>query len=294
MTDRRLHYFSQMATKALLYEISLSPKPGLVDRFDNGAHQDMTFSTFIDSILALAPHFCMFLQIGFDYSGEDFRQLFELLRQQGIKAEQDMFLATNGINTHKGANFSLAVLLGATGVHLRKHPHFLDDPSLFSVSDSTAICQTAAKMCHHLLEADFSQLASKKELSYGEKLYLRYGIKGPRGEAADGFPTLRNQALPFFREKLNHKDAELAQLQLLTYLMSLVEDGNLIHRGGLEAWETVKEECSALLQQTLDKIAFIQQLKQYNALLISRHLSPGGSADLLALTFYFAFLEGIF
>ncbi len=57
MTKAVLTSISQLALKALLYEVSLSPKPGLVDRFDNGAHDDMSFMTFIDSMIALSPFF---------------------------------------------------------------------------------------------------------------------------------------------------------------------------------------------------------------------------------------------
>lgn len=293
MSEELLQYFSQMGTKALFYEIALSPKPGLVDRFDDGSHKDMNFSTFIDSSLALAPHFFSYLKAGFDHVGDNPRQLFDQLRSLGIKAEQDMFSATEGVNTHKGVNFSLAVLLGATGFYLKKHPKLLENPQLFSESDTIAICRLVAPICQHLIETDLGHLSSKKELTYGEKLYLEHGIKGPRGEASEGFPTLTEKALPFLRERLKQGDKELAQLQLLLYLMTFVEDGNLIHRGGIEAWQQVKTECQSLHQLNLSKKELIHQLSLYNDSLIFRHLSPGGSADLLALTFFFAMLEGI-
>ncbi|WP_161978907.1 triphosphoribosyl-dephospho-CoA synthase CitG [Streptococcus sp. S784/96/1] len=292
MPDTPFQYFSNLATKALLYEVSLSPKPGLVDRFDDGAHIDMTFSTFIDSTMALAPFFEKYISLGYQMAEEPPLALFNALRDLGIKAEQAMFEATGGINTHKGVNFSLAVLLGATGAYLKKHLELLKNPKRFSEDDTKVICQITSSLCCHLIETDLSHLSEKKELTYGEKLYLDYGIKGPRGEASEGFPTL-TKALPFFREKLKQNDKELAQLQLLLYLMTFVEDGNIIHRGGIEAWQQVKEECQKMYGAYLTKSELVHQLSIYNDILISRNLSPGGTADLLALTFYFAMLEGI-
>lgn len=293
MVTKPLTSFAQLAAKALLYEVALSPKPGLVDRFDDGAHRDMTFSTFIDSITALTPFFEAYLEVGYRHATEEPRQLFLHLRELGIKAEQAMFTATDAVNTHKGVNFSLAVLLGATGVYLANHPQLLEDNHFFTAEDSKAVCQLAVPLCQGLIETDLSQLSHKKELSYGEKLYLDYGIRGPRGEASEGFPTLTEKALPFLRERLKQGDKELAQLQLLLYLMTFVEDGNLIHRGGIKAWQMIKQEAQRMLQHNLSKEEFLHQLSIYNDVLIFRNLSPGGSADLLALTFYFSFLEGI-
>lgn len=293
MPDMSLSHFSNMALKALLYEVSLSPKPGLVDRYDDGAHHDMTFTTFIDSSLALAPHFEAYLRAGFMSEATEPYKLFQRLRQLGIKAEQDMFQATGGFNTHKGVNFSLAVILGATGLYLKEHPDLITEHRKFSAKDTEAICNLCQLICQDLINKDFDNLHSKPHLSYGEKLYLEYGITGPRGEAASGFPSLTQKALPFFRKKASQQDKELTQLQLLVYLMSFVEDGNIIHRGGIEAWETVKQEMLELHQTDCDRISFLDRLETYNDKLIKRHLSPGGSADLLALSFYFAFLEGI-
>lgn len=293
MPNIHFQYFSGIATKALLYEVSLSPKPGLVDRFDDGAHRDMTFSTFIDSTMALAPFFEKYISLGYQMADEPPLALFNALRDLGIKAEQAMFEATGGINTHKGVDFSLAVLLGATGAYLKNHPELLKNPKRFSEDDTKVICQISSSLCCHLIETDLSHLSEKKELTYGEKLYLDYGIKGPRGEASEGFPTLTEKALPFFREKLKQNDKELAQLQLLLYLMTFVEDGNIIHRGGIESWQQVKVDCQNMHAAHLTKSELVHQLSIYNDILISRNLSPGGTADLLALTFYFAMLEGI-
>lgn len=292
MTKKLIASISQAALKSLLYEVSLSPKPGLVDRFDDGAHKDMTFQTFIDSALVLAPFFETYLSIGFDTIAQPSQEVFKQLRQEGIVAEKAMFTVTKGINTHKGVNFSLAVILGATGRWLAQNKINRDRSYRFSPEDSLAICQVASELCSKVLAMDLNDLETKENLSYGERLYLDYGITGPRGEASAGFPSITQKAIPYFRETLKNKShQESAQLQLLLYLMTFVEDGNLIHRGGIEAWQKVKKEATQLLKQNLSETSLKKAMSDYNRILVSRHLSPGGSADLLALTLFFAFLE---
>ncbi|WP_438467032.1 triphosphoribosyl-dephospho-CoA synthase CitG [Streptococcus pluranimalium] len=292
MTKELLTTISQAALKSLLYEVSLSPKPGLVDRLDNGAHDDMGFQTFIDSSLALAPFFEVYVSTGFEMSSQTPQETFKHLRDIGIKVEDAMFTATKGINTHKGVNFSLAVILGATGRWLAQKNITLDQSYHFSPQDVMAICQVAAELCSDVLTMDLQDLTRKKKLSYGEKLFLDYGITGPRGEASAGFPSITQKSLPYFRNLLTYgHNFETAQLQLLLYLMTFVEDGNLIHRGGIQAWQTVQEEAKQLLDQDLTEDQLKKALSDYNTILINRHLSPGGSADLLAITLFFAFLE---
>ncbi|MDR2834545.1 MAG: triphosphoribosyl-dephospho-CoA synthase, partial [Streptococcaceae bacterium] len=94
---------ANFAQKALYYEVALTPKPGLVDRLDNGSHADMNFYTFIESIQALSPFFEQYVEAGFHHDG-DLPDLFHKIRKIGVQAEKQMLVATNQINTHKGAN----------------------------------------------------------------------------------------------------------------------------------------------------------------------------------------------
>ncbi|WP_265459221.1 triphosphoribosyl-dephospho-CoA synthase CitG [Enterococcus sp. HY326] len=277
---------ADFAEKALFYEVSLTPKPGLVDRFSNGAHQDMDFFSFVDSIISLRPFFSDYLKAGFQHNGS-FSELFQKLRLIGIDAEKAMMKATKGINTHKGANFSFALLLGATGFYMQKKTIFP-----FTSEDTNEILKIVAAIAE-IVQEDFTDLAAKTDLSYGEKLYLEKGLMGIRGEAIAGYPILKNQLLPFFR---NQKDehTEIKLLRALVFLMSFVEDGNLLHRGGLTAWQQVKDESLTLHQADLTPDELILSLKKYDQQMIDRNLSPGGSADLIALGIYLAFLEDLF
>ncbi|WP_086313658.1 triphosphoribosyl-dephospho-CoA synthase CitG [Enterococcus sp. 7F3_DIV0205] len=282
---------SAFALEALLYEAGLYPKPGLVDPKSNGAHSDMNYFTFIDSSAALAPYLTKYVDVGFSHEGSPF-DLFKKVRVIGRQAEYAMLRETNGINTHKGANFSLALLLSATGKIISEQQLAIP----FSEQDTSAVFDYVKQMTKGLLENDFIGLAQKKQLSHGEKLYLGYGIVGIRGEAELGYPALHNIALPFLRQHQTSEQRTLFLL-LLLQLMATIEDSNLINRGGISAWQNVQKQSADLLnyfsfsssETELEKalILFDQQLIQEN-------LSPGGSADLLALSFFFGRLEGLF
>jgi len=281
-----LTYIANQAEKALLYEVALSPKPGLVDRYNSGAHNDMDFYTFIDSIVSLSPYLLQYVQLGYTHEGSA-KELFHKVRQVGFRAEKAMLQATKNINTHKGANFSFAVLLAATGHHI-SHKEQLP----FNETDTGEVLAYAKKMSLGLVTSDFAHLDSKASLSYGEKLYLDYGITGIRGEAESGYPLLRELVLPFLRAKQG-QPTELLLLETLILLMSEVEDANIIHRGGIESWLLIKVEAKKLLKASENE-NLQELLYHYDQILIERHLSPGGAADILALGIFFAKLENLF
>lgn len=282
---------SKFALEALLYEASLSPKPGLVDPKSCGAHADMNYSTFIDSSTALAPFFTKYIDLGIKHDGSP-SALFEKVRALGQQAETAMLRKTKGINTHKGANFSFALLLSATGKIMNdKH---LQIP--FAKEDTADVFNYVKRMTKGLLLKDFAGLAQKKQLSYGERLYLEYGIIGIRGEAELGYPALKDNALPFLRKYYNY-DQRTMFLILLLRLMATIEDSNLINRGGINGWSNVQKQATELLQ-TLSINSSEKELEDalilFDQQLIEENLSPGGSADLIALSFFFGRLEGLF
>lgn len=279
----------EFALQALLYEAALYPKPGLVDPISCGAHADMTYSTFIDSSAALAPFLTEYVQLGLTHDGTPFA-LFEKVRSLGQQAETAMLTKTKNINTHKGANFSFALLLSAVGKLLQQQPTLP-----FTEQETNLVFDYVAQMTAGLLAKDFADLAQKKQLSYGEKLYLKYGITGIRGEAEAGYPALRATALPFLRQSKG-KETRISFLLLLVQLMATVEDSNLINRGGISAWQETKKQAAELLH-TVTSSSLDQELEarllDFDQQLIEKNLSPGGSADLLALSFFFARLEAL-
>ncbi len=289
MSKNLCKQIAQLASKSLLYEVALTPKPGLVDRANNGSHNDMTYYTFLDSVVALTPHFLDYVAQGYTHEGS-LDDLFDYCRVIGIQAEQDMLAATKGINTHKGANFSFGVILTATGYYLKNNPKLPLEPI-----DVEAILVIVQKMTGNLIKNDFAKIHLKEKLSNGERLYLEKGMTGIRGEAANGYPAVHQLLLPFLRQYRNSPEKdEVVLLRSLVLLMSDIEDGNILHRGGFDQWQLVKKEMFDLHQANLPQAEFLEALVDYDQEMIQRHLSPGGAADLLAIGIYFAFLEEIF
>ncbi|MBO6157736.1 MAG: citrate lyase holo-[acyl-carrier protein] synthase, partial [Firmicutes bacterium] len=267
------------ALRALLYEVSVTPKPGLVDRLGNGSHTDMDFYTFLDSTAALAPEFSKLFQIGWENALEPPSALFEALRLEGMIAETKMFNATHNVNTHKGLIFSLAIILGALG-SLRRNLPLVPIP----VNSLTEKCG---------LIASFSEMDLHNEnfrSSHGLNCYKSFQVRGVRGEAADGFPTVIRTALPTLREAiatgLHINDA--AAITLLT-LIAETQDTNMIHRGGKDRANAARTEAAQLLKLPRDKIAFAAE--ELDRVFIAHNLSPGGCADLLAITLFLLFLD---
>lgn len=270
---------SNAALKALLYEVSVSPKPGLVDRFNNGSHTDMDMFTFIDSSVALNTYFYDCAQITLDNHNLSYDDLFKLLRKRGIQADEDMLSSTKNINTHKGAVFSIGLLASAAALTYMNYEKF----------DSDKIFFEAGEICRHSFLKDFDNIDYNNKTN-GENIYLKHGIKGIRGEAASGFPTIRNQSLPFLYS-LENTNLSFNDKCILTLIkiMSVADDTNIVSRGNVDSLSYVKEKSKSILDMPLD--SQIKEVHEFDKDLISKNLSPGGSADLLAATLMVYFLN---
>jgi triphosphoribosyl-dephospho-CoA synthase len=269
---------ADLASEALTCEVMLTPKPGLVDQRNNGSHRDMSLATFEASILALGNSFEAFVHCGLQHAGRPASDMLPLLRPIGIAAEQAMFAATGGVNTHKGGIFSLGLLCTAAG-------RLLTGQRSLSAG---LLCREVAHMCKGLVEAELG--GSKTPTTAGEKLYQRYGMSGARGEAASGFATVMRRVLPGYQALLEQgQDDETALLQALLCLMADNVDTNVVSRGGLEGLGLVQRSAHALLRDggVLHPDGR-ERLMELDDLLIEHNLSPGGSADLLAVTRFLA------
>lgn len=274
------------AVRALLYEVSATPKPGLVDRNNSGSHQDMDFFTFLDSSAALIPWFRDFFCIGWDHASDPEPLLFSRLRFAGKRAEEQMFSATGGVNTHKGLVFSFAVLCGALGqIHARR-PLPLDGRQVIDACRKLGRCALD----------DFQETGEKEPQrgpreTNGEQCRRRYGLLGARGEAAAGFPSALRYGLPVLKKRLAKGDPlnDAAVFALLSLIAS-VDDTNMIHRGGFAAAQDRKKEAMRLLSQLTNE-NFSDALNALDSSYIRENLSPGGCADLLAVSLMLCFLE---
>ena len=272
-------FVSRLAQQALLYEVAVTPKPGLVDRENNGSHADMDFFTFQRSALALGPYFARCVELGRETAGRDPEETFARLRFPGKQAEGEMLAATGGVNTHKGAIFSLGLLCGALGRLERRE-----------WAESERILDTCAQMTRNLLSEDFGTLEPSPGETVGQQLFLRYGITGVRGQAASGFPEVSAIGLPRLEEGLQKglsiNDAACAALMAL---IAGTVDTNMIHRGGVAA----QQETSRAVTEALAKEPFPgkEALEDWNRRFVEKNLSPGGCADLLAMTLMLHFLK---
>ncbi len=281
--DRAADQAASAAVRGLLYEVSTTPKPGLVDRNNSGSHRDMNFFTFLDSSASLIPWFREFFCLGWDHSSEPDGQIFERLRYAGRRAETAMFSATGGINTHKGLVFASAILCGALGkVHAGR-----ELPLPF-----TDVLQE----CRRLGKCSLSDLHRPPNVqttlpTNGERIFTAYGIRGARGEAAAGFPSAVRIGLPALRKWLSAGFSlnDSAAMALLT-LISEVDDTNMVHRGGPELAKKRKEQAKILLS-AVTKENFKETLYTLDHQYMTENLSPGGCADLLAVSLMFHFLS---
>ncbi|EGQ9439609.1 triphosphoribosyl-dephospho-CoA synthase CitG [Vibrio cholerae] len=265
-----------LAYHAMMLEVHLTPKPGLVDTANNGAHRDMDLNTFIASAEAIAPYLHSFVSAGWVSAGHPAAQLLSALRPIGIEAEQAMFAATKGVNTHKGMIFILGLICGSVG--------WLKANQL--KIDAQHIGETIRQACQFLVIDELKAKRDCEPETAGERIYRQYGLTGARGEAASGLAMVMQHALPAYQACLTKgASTEQALWHTLLVLMANNNDSNLVSRGGLAGLHFVQEQA----QQLLAKGGFLYQeieqaLTALDSALIEKHLSPGGSADLLAAT----------
>ena len=267
---------AQLACRSLLYEVCVTPKPGLVDRQNSGSHRDMDLFTFLNSAPALFPYFERCVRQGMEGETEP-EALFSSLRWEGKLAEQAMLAATGGVNTHKGAIFSMGLCCAALGQLPRE-----------TWGDPEAVLDQCAALARGLVRRDYQHLTPETARTAGEVLYLRHGVTGVRWQAEAGFPAVREVGLPVLEESLRQGLSwNDAGCRTLLALMGTTEDTNLMARGGIDAQKQTAAEAEALFRRFPDW----EGVNQLDRALIARHLSPGGSADLLALCYLLHFLK---
>lgn len=271
---------SELCSRALLYEVSLSPKPGLVDYFDSGAHRDMNYYSFLNSTAALAPLWKDFALAAWK-KDVDLSTALSQIRVLGLKAEQRMFAATRKVNTQKGLIFLLGIGVFSVS-HLLKNHQELSDQN---------IRNCIRVICQDMVNTELTA-SSKTQASHGEKTFQKYGVKGAgaRYEAQEGFPVVFETALPFLeqhQEKLDFQDREAmgdVLSQTLLNIISKTNDSNVLYRKGSEIAENLKK----LASEAIDKKDNYNKLATFCS---EQQISPGGSADMLAVTLFFYYVK---
>lgn len=268
------------ATLASAWEVQVGPKPGLVDPFGSGAHDDMDYLTFLVSTCALSPYWALQARVGLE--GTPAEKAMPRLRATGLEMERAMARATEGVNTHKGLIFVLSLLLFGAGSSLASTGKI--DPQSSARLASEAVAETVRKEFAALCGSGHS-----RKMTHGERLYLERGITGIRGEASSGFPSVIQRGLPALRGALeagaSFHDAALSSFFSIA---AVCEDSNVITRGGFDFWKDHHRRRMEDLAAEAPPFSpvFIRKLHRLDAEYSSLRVSPGGAADLLSCTLF--------
>ena len=317
------YIIAHLATQALQAELDTTPKPGLVDKDNNGAHRDMDHALMQLSINTLHPYFVRLALLGF----ADTLPSHTVIRDAGIEAEKAMLAATNSVNTHKGALFSMGLAVVAAayeekkaaankevrGKEEREKEREEREDSLVSLEnlfprESLASPLSSLQLTIKALAASFPDTSGThgskaKQLSNGTTT-----IKGALDNAREGYEKLFTEWLPFYNEHRKSHDAHVLHKTLLRIMCDL-DDTNVIYRTNVATAEEVKQEARALLAsfeeayaaQDKEKYASAIEEKCASAELLAlkdmdrrytaRNISPGGAADMLSLTVFIGSIQ---
>lgn len=265
----------KLSLKGMIYEVGSYPSFGLVSPLTNGSHNDMNFFTFLDSSFIISEGFKKMAKIGYSYLNYD--KIFKKIREIGKETEKNMFKATGNVNTHKGMIFLLGISIAATA------------KAKYENKDFNGIKKILEIMTFDILD-DFENIKNlTRPLTHGEKLFLEHGFTGIRGEIKNGLDIIFNGSLQVYSNMIERGfDFNKTAVQTLIYLMSKVMDSTIVYRHNFEMLEKVKMEMNNIylaggIEMKESENIFNEIEKRY----ISQRISPGGSADLLAITIFF-------
>ncbi|WP_093384014.1 triphosphoribosyl-dephospho-CoA synthase MdcB [Rugamonas rubra] len=259
---------ARLAVRSLYAELSLYPKPGLVSLVDNGSHDDMNAATFLRSLFALRHYFRHICLAGIQGAP------FVRLKQLGIEAETRMLHATGGVNTHRGAIFSLGLLCAAAGRGAAQNM-----PLTPAALRAVLLIRWGDELAAHC-----SAIEQPTALSHGLRAAALHAASGAREEGALGLPSVFDIGLPALRASLARGAAmQQARVDALFALMAHVSDTNVYHRGGAEGARTVRAEAERFIALGgTGHPQWREAALDCHRLFVRRRLSPGGAADLLA------------
>ncbi|MCP1102376.1 triphosphoribosyl-dephospho-CoA synthase [Aequitasia blattaphilus] len=260
-----------LAWKSLLEEVYTTLKPGLVDCYSNGAHKDMNVALFELSARVIYPYFSRMTYVGRVMEGS-YEEVFKVVREWGVAAERAMFKGTKGVNTHKGLIFSMGIFCAAYGL-CRKHHHQINLDNL--IQEQTELVRTTLM----------------KEI--GDIVKLKRGL-GARGEALSGYASLQKLGLPKLQQGIREgRNFNQVKIETLFSLMTQVEDANVLSRTNPETLKEMQEIAIHFIENGgMGQDNAFLKLKRLDSYFIGKNISPGGCADLLALTIFINSLLG--
>lgn len=270
LSDSQL--LAEMAVEALIDEVNLTPKPALVDRRGSGAHADLTLALMERSAKSLQPMFEAMAQAAMHHAGLCLA-LREEIGEIGRQGEKTMMLATEGVNTHRGAIWALGLMVTAAALARAKQQNL----------SAVALCQLAGQIAR--LEDRF---IPEQGLSHGQQVQQKLGISGAKLQAQQGFPTIVNLGLKQLKQSRQKPMKEdFARLDALLAMMTDLSDTCVLYRSGTKGLKRMQQGA----QQVLD-LGGSSSLEGRRALhfleidLLRMRASAGGAADLLAATLF--------
>ena len=294
------YIIAHLATQALQAELDTTPKPGLVDKDNNGAHRDMDYALMQLSINTLHPYFVRLAFLGF----ADTLPSHTVIRDTGIEAEKAMLEATNGVNTHKGALFSMGLAVVAAAYEEKKAAANKEVRGKEREEEYLSSLQLTIKA----LAASFPDTSGTHGSKAKQLSNSTTTIKGALDNAREGYEKLFAEWLPFYNERRKSHDAHALHKTLLRIMCDL-DDTNIIYRTNVVTAEEVKQEARALLAsfeeayaaEDKEKCASAIEEKCASAELLAlkdmdrryteRNISPGGAADMLSLTVFIGSIQ---
>ena len=295
-SDECAKVISNIASYCLKAELSTTPKPGLVDKKNNGSHDDMNFELFLKSINTITPYLEEEYLACFKY--KDKNELFQEMKNIGMRAEYAMLIATNSINTHKGAFFSLSNI-GCGICYLLSND---EEPSISKIRSFATEFSLWAQTHNDL------------QNSNGYKVRENDNKVGIYYEAINGYPSIFDNCDKYlntfkgdrymkyisslyscseFDYCTFNEIIEEQALRVFCTLLSCADDSNIIHRGGIDALCDMHEQFLQLDRENISIGALKSELSEVDSTFIAANLSPGGTADLLSIALFIMILMAL-
>ena len=271
------YIIGHLASMALQAELDTTPKPGLVDRNDNGAHRDMDHTLMQRSIQALHPYFVRLAQLGFNGKQPCHDEIVNI----GIEAEREMFKATGGVNTHKGALFSIG--LAAVALAGEAFCRITQAEGCGTMAYNDVNSKQIQSLSNSI--ASLARLFPDTNGTHGSKAKANNILKGALDNAREGYTQLFKAWLPFYIDRIAEGDNYALHKTLLRIMCDL-DDTNIVYRTSMETMQEVKTEARQMLDTSRNIVNFEAALQAMNTDYIHRNISPGGSADMLSLVVF--------
>lgn len=271
------YIIGHLASMALQAELDTTPKPGLVDRNDNGAHRDMDHALMQRSIKALHPYFVRLAQLGFNGKQPCHDEIVNI----GIEAEREMFKATGGVNTHKGALFSIGLAAVALAGEAFCRITQAEECGTMAYNDVNS--KQIQSLSNSI--ASLARLFPDTNGTHGSKAKANNILKGALDNAREGYTQLFKAWLPFYIDRIAEGDNYALHKTLLRIMCDL-DDTNIVYRTSMETMKEVKTEARQMLDTSRNIVNFEAALQAMNTDYIHRNISPGGSADMLSLVVF--------